>query len=171
MNACYEIMQAGKPVGKACVSRQGLYLCFSCRCEIPDGEIVRLIVESDGHRESLGVCVPMGNVFGVETKLPAKKIRDGNLEFYLEGSRKEGDYTQAAPYVKEELTDEKCRQEQFIPVSEEQPFEQLDLLNDSHMEIRDGEAGIVIQVKENVPPANEADGTDDQISSSSPTGQ
>ena len=33
----------------------------------------------------------------------------------------------------------------FVPVSEEEPFEQLDMLENAVMEVRDGRPGIVIK--------------------------
>ena len=171
MVANYEITEAGKQVGEARVSKLGLYLYFSCRCNIPDGKLMRLIVECDGNRESLGICVPMGSSFGVETRIAAKKMGSGNLFFYLVGKDEHPQRTESLPLIAETAEPEITCNEQFVPVSEEEPFEQLDLLEDAHMEIREGEIGIVLPMQKNAPPADDADGADDQKSSSSPTGQ
>ena len=103
--------------------------------------------------------------------IAAKKMGSGNLFFYLVGKDEHPQRTESLPLIAETAEPEITCNEQFVPVSEEEPFEQLDLLEDAHMEIREGETGIVLPMQKNAPPADDADGADDQKSSSSPTGQ
>ena len=59
MAQTYEVKYGDLTVGTARAEKQGLYLCFSCRCRLPEEGMYRIHVVSDGVREDLGICVPM----------------------------------------------------------------------------------------------------------------
>ena len=68
----YLIHFGKEPVGKVRVSRQGLYYCFQCRCNPSEDTVARLIVANGSFSENLGILVPMGNGFGLDTRRPVK---------------------------------------------------------------------------------------------------
>ena len=152
MAQTYEIKYGDMPVGTARIEKQGLYLSFSCRCRLPEEGMYRIHVISGVSREDLGICIPKDGVFGMDKKIPAKRLGTGSLEFVLvpkdwkpsivNAPEPEILMEQEIPVPEQEEVGEPTGQ--FIPVSEEEPFDHLDKLENAHMEIRDDQPGIVI---------------------------
>ena len=191
----YEIEYQGKPVGRVRTERQGLYHCFHCRCLLPDDGMYRIHVLGGDKREDLGICIPVEGKFGMDKKIPRKRLGEGELTFRLvpkdwkpqeipmaekpepmlhEGVVKEkesvpcGEETveeetvlePVIPETAEEAAEEREKEaaekpaeemlpltvpaEIFVPVSEEEPFEHLDKLEDARMEICNDVPGIVM---------------------------
>ncbi|MDD6201006.1 MAG: hypothetical protein PUB93_07045 [Firmicutes bacterium] len=126
MEGVYQVLLGGQSVGKMRVERQGLYYRFSCRCEFSGEVIYKLEVTCGGRTESLGIPVPEGGAFVLNTKLPAKRIGDGVPQF------------RAVPRHGV-LTG------RFVPLSPEEPFAYLSRLQNAFLEIRDGRPGIVLR--------------------------
>ena len=126
MDGTYEIMLGSEPIGEAVVERQGLYYSFSCRCRLSGAVLYRVDVCCDGHHEDLGILIPMGDRFGLTTKVPAKRLRKGTLRF------------QALPKHRK-------LEGQFVPVYPEEPFAYLTRLQDAFLAVRDGQVGVVIR--------------------------
>ena len=169
MAETYDIRFDDAPVGKAQVEKQGLYFCFSCRCRLPDEKLYRIHVISGENREDLGICIPLDGLFGMDKRLPAKRLGEGTLDFVLlpkdwkpqevaaqqitvteEKKEEEAQLPEAEvsiPEPEEEgLADEP--EEVFIPVSEEEPFEYLDKLENAVMDVREETVGIVLRKEE-----------------------
>lgn len=125
MNGEYDIRMGKEVVGTATVEQQGLYYRFSCRCSISGSVICRVTVSCNGHHENLGVLVPMGNGFGLTTKVAVKKLGKGPFQF------------RAMP--KHQKSEGK-----FIPIYPEEPFAYISRLQNAFLEIRNGQAGVVI---------------------------
>lgn len=123
MEGTYEIILGGEPVGQARVTRQGLYYCFFCRCRLSGGVIFRLQVRWGEKTESLGIPVPQGEWFVLETRLPSKRMGQGKPEFL------------AVPRHPE-------LPENFHPISPEEPFTYLSRLENAFLAYRDGKPGI-----------------------------
>lgn len=121
----HDIRMGRDVIGKANVERQGLYYQFSCRCRLGGTVIYRVIVTCGGHSENLGVLIPMGDVFGLEKKIPVKRVGEGTFSFQAMPKH------QKAPG-------------QFVPIHPEEPFAYITRLQDAFMEIRDGQIGVVI---------------------------
>ena len=121
----YEIYLGRDVIGKANVMRQGLYYQFSCRCKLESEGMYRLSVACGGHHENLGVLVPMGDMFGLDTKLAVKRLGEGAFHF------------QAVP-KHQKVTG------QFIVIRPEEPFTYITRLQEAFLEIRNGQVGIVI---------------------------
>lgn len=121
----YEIRQGRDVVGKANVTRQGLYYHFSCRCRLSGDVMYRVAVSCGGHHENLGVLVPMGSEFGLDTKLAVKRLGEGVFRF------------QALPKHQQATG-------QFIPIRPEEPFTYITRLQEAFLEIRDGQVGLVL---------------------------
>ena len=125
MNGDYEIRMGKEVIGTAAVEQQGLYYRFSCRCNISGSVICRVTVSCNGHHENLGVLIPVGDGFGLTTKLAVKKLGKGPFQF------------RAMP--KNQKSEGK-----FIPIYPEEPFAYISRLQNAFLEIRNGQAGIMI---------------------------
>lgn len=121
----YDIMLGGQGIGKARVERQGLYYCISCRCRL-SGEVVYKVTASCAEKEeSLGILVPESGAFVLTTRVPIKRLGEGELTFH------------AVPRHTE-------LRGKFVPISPEEPFAYLSRLENAFLEIRDGQSGITI---------------------------
>lgn len=83
MDETYAIVFEGAPVGTAKRQRQGLYCRFCCRCRLPDEGLYRIHAICGEIREDLGICVPMDGGFGMDKRIPAKRLGEGELSFEL----------------------------------------------------------------------------------------
>ena len=108
------------------VQRQGLYYCFCCRCRLTGEVLYRIEVSCDGRREDLGILIPVGDRFGLSTKVPVKRLGQGTLRF------------QALPKHRK-------LEGEFIPVYPEEPFAYLTRLQNAFLAVRDGQVGVVIR--------------------------
>ena len=126
MDGTYEILLSGAAVGQAVVTRQGLYYLFSCRCRFHGEIMYKLTVTCGDITENLGIPVPDGREFILNTRLPVKKLGRGEPEF------------RAVPRHAQ-------LQGKFIPISPEEPFSYLNRLKDAFLEIRGGKTGVVIK--------------------------
>ena len=147
----YEIQYEGKTVGSVRTEKQGLYRCFHCRCSLPDEGMYRIHAVTGDNWEDLGICIPVEGKFGMDKKIPSKRLGEGGLTFRLVPK----DWYPPEPVlepeqpVAEEMSTEPFTAEEtkvlFVPVSEEEPFEQLDMLEGAVMEVRDDQVGVLIQ--------------------------
>lgn len=126
MDGEYDIRMGKEVVGTATVTQQGLYYRFVCKCNISGSVICRVTVSCNGHHENLGVLVPSGSGFGLTTKLAVKRLGKGPFQF------------RAMP--KHQKSEGK-----FIPVYPEEPFAYITRLQNAFLEIRNGQAGVVIR--------------------------
>lgn len=126
MDGEYDILMGKEVVGTAIVDQQGLYYRFCCRCRISGSVMYRITVSCNGHHENLGVVIPMGTGFGLNTKLAVKKLGKGPFQF------------RAIP--KHQKSEGK-----FIPVYPDEPFAYITRLQNAFLEIRNGQAGVVIR--------------------------
>ena len=126
MVGVFEIKEGASLVGKAKVELQGLYYHISCRCTMKEKSMYRLIVICGERQEDLGTLIPMDGKFGIEKRIPVKRLGEGKPEFFLmtKGSNREG---------------------KFISVYPEEPFSYMSRLKDAYLERRNGQLGIVIQ--------------------------
>ena len=123
MERNYAVTIRGTPVGKVLVQRQGLYYHISCRCQLKGDTIYRLVVTSGSASVNLGVVIPVDKGFVLNTKLPVKKIGEGELAFSLCTKQDEASGT-------------------FIPITPEEPFAYISRLKDSFLTLQDGQTGI-----------------------------
>ncbi len=127
MDGTYEVRMGDKAVGQASLRREGLYYHISCRCTLPGKEMYRLILGCGSKREDLGVCVPMEGQFGVDKKIPCKRLREGTPEFRLR------------PKI-----DQMDAPGKFIPVYPEEPFAYIRRLEKAYLACQDGQLGVMI---------------------------
>lgn len=167
MAETYDIRWQNEIAGTVRAEKQGLYHCFHCRCSLPDDGMYRIHVCSGDKWEDLGICIPVEGKFGMDKKIPQKRLGEGELTFRLvpkdwqpEEPTVEPESSAQKAIVAEPVMAEEPEQEVagepeqviteepeeiFIPVSEEEPFRQMDMLENAVMEVRDEQPGIVIQ--------------------------
>ena len=109
--------------GKVQVTRQGLYYRFVCRCKLTGEVVCRLYISCGGQQENLGVVVPTGDGFGLDTRQPVKRFREGEPSFSL--------------IPKHEMVSG-----QFVPIVPEEPFAYIERLKTSFLVRKYGQLGI-----------------------------
>ncbi len=132
MEGIYDITRGGEKIGKAEVKREGLYYRFSCNCDLTGEVVYRITVTCGGKTENIGIPVPEGGSFRLNTRLPVSRFGAGEPEF------------RAVPRHPE-------KQELWSPVIPETPFEYITRLENAVAEKREGEWGIRISPEDPVP--------------------
>lgn len=125
----YAVTVCGKHAGKVLVQRHGLYYMFSCKCILSGDTIYRLVVSCGTVCESLGILVPDAGSFKLNTKLPVKRIGEGEMTFTLVPKQ-------------EPLSDT------FVRISPEEPFAYISRLKSSFLTVHHGQQGICIVKKQ-----------------------
>ncbi len=121
-----EILLGNDVIGTAAVSRAGLYYHICCNCMLSGKVIFKIVAECDNKSESLGICVPKGDSFGLEKKVPVKKLGEGIIKF------------RAVP-------NHPNMHERFIPIKPEEPFAYIERLQKSHLQKRENILGVVLE--------------------------
>lgn len=166
MEGNFEVYQDGQVVGTVALSREGLYYRFRCRCRPLTDAVTRLVWKADEDVISLGILVPMGGCFGLDTRVAAKKCSGEKPEFLLvENGRedllqrpKPADLPSAEPeetpedgaaLVGETEPEEIVSLSRFEPIREDAPFEALEELKNAVLAQQDGQLGaLIIQPEE-----------------------
>ena len=126
MDGFYSVTFGQAEVGEVQVRREGLYWHFLCHCCITGEVVCRLVVQCGNSRESLGIVVPEGDGFCLDTRLPVKKLERGEPRFTLIPRHEMGEGT-------------------FVPLKPEEPFAYITKLKDAYFVRRYGQAGLVIR--------------------------
>lgn len=129
MERSYPITVNGEHAGKVSVQRSGLYFHFSCRCCLSGDMMYRLFLTCGSVQENLGILVPMDGSFVLHTKLPAKRLGEGEMSFSL-------------------IPKQEAQTKNFVPISPEEPFAYLSRLKESFLVLRNGQPGILIEKKQ-----------------------
>ena len=122
MEGIHDIYLRDKVVGEAQVRREGLYYRIRCRCKLVEESLCRIKVDS----VSLGVLIPDGDFFCLDTKLPVKRFENQNANFLIQPNR---------PVLAGK----------FIPIKPEEPFSYIERLKNAYLARQDGQLGIVIK--------------------------
>jgi hypothetical protein len=112
----HDVTMDGAVVGRVSLHREGLYYRISCRCRVTDEKIHRLY--ADG--EKLGVLIPEHGNLTLETKVAAKRLKEG-CAFSLDENRSA-----------------------FIPICPGETFAHLDKLRSGRLGFRDGIPGLIL---------------------------
>lgn len=126
MDGSYEVHFGKRTVGNVTVQRQGLYYRFSCVCELSGDVLCRLQVTCGSTHLDLGILVPVGKGFGLDTRVPAKQLRHGKPEFTL-------------------VPKQAAVSELFVPVYPEEPFAYIGKLKDAFLTRSGKQLGICIK--------------------------
>lgn len=113
----FDVTYDGQTVGRVELEREGLYYRLSCRCRVQDSEIHRLYAGG----VKLGVLIPDGGELVLETRVAAKRLKEG-CSFSLEEKR-----------------------ETFIPIHPGEAFGYLGKLRLAKLAFREGEPGIFLE--------------------------
>lgn len=127
----FEILYDQSVVGEAEMVKEGLYYKIKCTCMLPESGIHRIVVNDGETLRDLGVCVPVGDKFVVNVRIPTKYIKGKNLKFYLVSDKNKG-----------------------IVVATGMPFSQLDNLESARLQIANGQTEIII---DSVPDPQDSD--------------
>ena len=125
MEQSYSVTICGQQAGKVIVQRQGLYYLFSCRCRLSGDMMYRLSVTCGAQQESLGILIPKDGNFMLETKVPVKRIGEGEMSFIL-------------------IPKQVPLSGTFVPISPEEPFAYISRLKKSFLVYKNGQVGILI---------------------------
>ena len=123
MDGTYEIFLGSAPVGQAVVTKQGLYYHISCRLKLTGSTIWQLQARVGERQIPLGIPVPEGDRYTLRTKISARQLGQGELDFVL--------VPKHAPVG-----------ENFVPLSPETPFAYLHRLEQAFLTRQNGVPGI-----------------------------
>lgn len=126
MTGDYEILMGQKAVGRVAVCREGLYYRFRCECSLTGKVVCKIVVDCGGVRRNLGIPVPEGGRFVLDTRVPIKYFPRAEPRFYAQPKHQEAEG-------------------RFVPVYPEEPFAYLARLKDAYLDCRDGQTGVVIR--------------------------
>lgn len=121
----YPIYLGDDAVGTAMVSKEGLYYRIQCTSHLTAGKPFRVTAEAE-HSIDLGLCVPDGHHFGLEVRVPMKKLGEGDIRFYIR-------------------TQQEKKSEDWFPISSEKPFPYIVKLKYAYMVSLEGERGIAFK--------------------------
>lgn len=122
----YSVRFGEQSVGRAQVTRQGLYYRVVCRCNLSGEVMYRLEVSCGDKRENLGILVPEETGFGLDTRFPVSRVGEGALSFRILPRH------------------DTLQGRKFVPITPEEPFVYLERLKDAFLETRNGVKGISI---------------------------
>ncbi len=128
MEGNYGVRLGTDLVGKVNVRKQGLYCRFVCRCRLSGGGVFRLQVSCGGKQENLGILVPMEDGFGLDTRIPAKRLEEGEPVFTL-------------------VPKHEKREGQFVPIYPEEPFAYIGRLKKAFLVRQNGQMGILLEAQ------------------------
>lgn len=126
MEGNYGVYFGNQLAGKVQVQRQGLYYRFTCRCRLSGDVVCRLRVICGDRRESLGVVVPMDGGFGLDTRLPVKRLGEGEMAFTLVPKHEVPEGT-------------------FVPIYPEEPFAYIERLKEGFLAKKGEQVGVVLK--------------------------
>ena len=128
----YCIYLGNQKIGEAIVVKQGLFYSIHCLCDITGSVPLRITVKGD-REVDLGLCVPMGDRFGLNTSIAISKV--GGSQLYFEGRPKH-----------------KVKTKEVITVSPDEPFQYLSKLKEAYLVSRNE---ISFKEKSPIPPGND----------------
>ena len=126
MEGNYGVYFGNQLAGKVQVQRQGLYYRFTCRCRLSGDVVCRFRVTCGDRRESLGVVVPMDGGFGLDTRLPVKRLGEGEMAFTLVPKHEVPEGT-------------------FVPIYPEEPFAYIERLKEGFLAKKGEQVGVVLK--------------------------
>ena len=111
-------------MGQLQLSQCGLYYEVVFRCR-PQKETLRLVDDCDEGEVSIGICAPIASGFGVNRKIPVKKLGMGAHAFRL-------------------IPVETPESPEFYEISEDKPCEVLSLISCARFTRAGGKPGLTI---------------------------
>ncbi len=121
----FDIYLGKQSIGKATVTRQGMYGCIVCKCHISGQVPYRVELKAGEKFQDLGLLVPENGWFTLTKRVPIRFLEGAELKF------------DALP-ARGELNGK------FVPISAEEPFRYLSRLENAYLARRGKLQGIVI---------------------------
>ena len=78
----YSIYFGDQAIGEATVNKQGLFYNIQCLCKLSGSVPFRVMVKGD-REVDLGLCVPIGDRFGLKASIPINKVGNSQLHFWI----------------------------------------------------------------------------------------
>ena len=128
MEGNYQVYFGEQAVGRVQVMREGLYYRFCCRCSLSGAVVCRLVLICGEETHHLGIFVPMGDAFGLDTRLPVKRISETSPVFQV-------------------LPGRVVTNGRFVPIKPEEPFAYIARLKDAFLAYQNGQAGVILKEK------------------------
>ena len=123
MESKYTVYYMEKEVGYVFLEKEGLYWRINCRLDHIERGYYRLNVKNGACIFDLGLCVPVDNGLGMNTRVPIKRIGEEYLNFFLKHSKNE-------------------ERQLFVPIRAEEPFVYLQRLEKAYLDRKDGILGV-----------------------------
>ena len=120
----YPITCENKSVGTAQVTVEGLYYRIRCYCTQEARPPRRILMRSEAASVDLGICVPDGNRFSLNTRIAVKRLGKGDFSFHL-----------SSPGNEKEI---------FYVVDKNKPFPHLPSIKKARFAVQDGKAGLCV---------------------------
>ena len=118
-------------VGEASVRQEGLYYHFSCRCRLPSKSVYCAMLRCGESEFDLGVCVPEGNSFRADKRIPVKLFSQSEFKFYIVERNK--------------------HLHTVVPVDAQKPFSYLQHLENAYFSSENGTHQVCISEIKNSP--------------------
>ncbi len=83
MEGTYKVTMNGQTVGTAAVTREGMYYHIACRCDVPNDNMFRLIMQFKDDQMDLGILVPQGKQFGLGIRVSGKVFGQRSPQFVI----------------------------------------------------------------------------------------
>ena len=105
----YSVHLENRQIGTVSLQKKGLYYVLSCKCKLAGDKVYRLHMQCGDHISKIGIPVPDGDAFTLRVNIPAGKIPDDHVRFFV-------------------LPAEERADKQWIPVIDDSPFPHIDCL-------------------------------------------
>lgn len=127
MEKVFSVLMENKKIGEVRVKKEGLYYSFYSFIRPVIKRLYKLMATCGAETMDLGVYVPNSDGFELFKKVPIRNFKDDEFTFSAVS---------------------KSNSENYIPVSEDQVFLSLELLENSRFVVRNGLSYIVIHRKQ-----------------------
>ena len=123
MELCFDVKRAEMVIGKVRVEKQGLYCKIKCKCVLDTSEVCKLHLSCFGADRNLGVLIPDGAYYVLETSIASKYVDLENPVFSITGLQTKNNGV-------------------FLPIDKNTPFPYIHRLESAKFLIQDGRAGV-----------------------------
>ncbi len=119
----YDVYYKESVIGKAEVSREGLYKRIRCRISLSGKGFFRLILSTEHYCVPIGLFMPASGGYEIEKSLPASRLPEGIWKFFVAPKENEG--------------------RKYVPIEEGKPFSFLTELNKGRLAIIEGKPCLI----------------------------
>lgn len=166
MEKCYDIYLGSEAVGKATLTKEGLYWKIRCQCSLPSDEAHRVTAKA-GEEIDLGILVPENGEYCLTKRIAMKRFADAQPQFFIKTHSPDPEEI-VHPIIPEESTQPDISEERFIAITPEEPFAYIEELKDARLEEKDGEIGITLPEEEKEPEIQDSDPNQEYPNESAP---